>query len=42
MTIKSKKIIYWFLDVMYAVIFGAIIGMGFGFDISEKLKKYFD
>lgn len=41
MTVKNKNIIYWVLEVIYAIVFGLIIGVGFGFDVSEKLKKHF-
>ncbi|MDU3803406.1 hypothetical protein [Paraclostridium bifermentans] len=40
-SIKKKSIMFWFIDLVYAIVFGLIIGADLGFDVTKKLNKYF-
>ncbi|GAA0701303.1 hypothetical protein GCM10008904_07300 [Paraclostridium ghonii] len=39
--IKKKSVIFWFVDLAYAIVFGLIIGADLGFDVTKKLNKHF-
>ncbi|WP_264318576.1 hypothetical protein [Paraclostridium bifermentans] len=40
-SIKKRSIIFWVIDVVYAIVFGLIIGADLGFDVTKKLNQYF-
>ena len=36
----KKKFLFWGIDFAYAIVFGLIIGVDFGFDVSKRFNKF--